>query len=1751
MNYKRRKKRFSQLACEWLENRILLAGDLLISELMADNTRTLADEDGDYEDWIEIHNQGESSVQLDGWSLTDDATDLQKWQFPDRQLESGEYLVVFASGKNRSDLSAELHTNFALRSDGEYLALVQPDGTTVASEFAPQFPAQREDRSYGILQQAVPTNLISEASTLDLLVPTQAEDLAADWREPQFVPNGWTSDTAGFGIGFEDPLPGGFEKYRMAVLQDRPVSYWHLSEAASPVKDFATHGVVVDNGTIIGDVATRQESLWIGPRAAGDTSLRTNGRTGYVEMSDSEDLRLGTGDFTISLWAKKDRASRRVLLNKRAGRNDIFEVESQTSGIVHLGIVVGGRQIVDVVNVTPLTTNEWYHIAFSIDRDSPENSRVYINGVDDTGSVVLQPGDVSIAGSPLHVGVRSETFSRLWDGMIDEVAIFKEALSADRIASHVAAANVTDSDSPNRVFDSLINTDLTEAMSGKNSSAFIRIPFAVSDIGAVDRLNLRIRYDDGFAAYLNGERIARRNAPDSLAWDSSATRARMEWFPHHVEAIKAEDIDVSSHVSHLRSGADNVLTIQGLNVAADDGDFLISAQLIGTDVTILDTNGNFATATPGAPNRDPMVADPVFSVVRGIFSDAETEAFEVEIGTATPGATLVYTTDGSAPSLTNGNAVVGTNEMLPIAKVSIDDTTILRAGAFRSDRMPSNFETQTYIFLDSVLKQSSEPTGFPIKWRGTTSDYAMEENPVDLARIAGDPSTTPTQYNAVLKDSLLSLPTISIVMDNEDLFETGGIYANTLSRGPDWERPASVEYILPDGTRGFQIDAGLQIMGNTSRSPRATPKHSMRLVFKNQYGPGRLDYPLFSDVEVESFNSITLRANTRDGWPVNDPTYAEGANSTYIRDQWAKMAQAAMGQPAAAGNFAHLYLNGLYWGLYNPTERPDAAFLADRIGGDDSDYDTVKFCCSLRLVDGSLDAWNRLLELSGDGLASDATYQLIQGNNPDGTRNDQYEVLIDVDNFIDFVINGQYHGTLDWPGNYYAVRDRRADSDGFKFFTWDNDLAFPKSDVNKDKSTADVGFGDFWWNQSPGVIDMALRQNAEYRLRFADRVRTHLFHEGIYTPQSAAELWSSLADQVKDAIPVEAARWGDWLGPLFTPSEHWQPAIDNMLQNYFPFRTDIVLDQMRLRGLYPNVDAPEFEINGTAQHGGVMEAGDLLSVDGPVDRTVYYTTDGSDPRSGPEKIAWTPWVQFGDTTRFLVPTDDSLGQAWTEVGFDDSGWTEVAGPIGFGSRFVDHFSTNIATEMHRQHASVYARIEFDAADLTQQNRLRLRLSLDDGFVAYLNGTEVARRNAPDDVSFESKATVNNGRDPIVTSFNLTEYLPVLKTQGNVLSIHGLNYGSSSADFLIAPVIEGGAVVDSGVSETATLYSGPVQLDAQTTVRARAFSKGTWSALSEGTFDVRTLPLRIDEIMYHPAEPVEAERRAGFEDDDDFEFVEIVNVGTRLLDLTGVHLARVVTGDGQQGVEFEFTGSSITELAPGGRVLVVEDMAAFEARYGTGLPVAGQWTGQLSNRGETLTLMTGDHTIQQFSYEDVWHPSTDGSGFSLQIVDPDDANLANWSLATGWQPSLFVGGTPGGKMPPISPDLDGNGLIDATDIDLLSAAIRGDRTDPQYDLNVDGQVDHRDRDFLIQEVLQTNLGDSNLDGVFDLHDLVFTMQINEYNDGILANSGWADGDWNGDGEFDSDDLVAAFTAGAYTTNAAAAVDAAFGDRSRGE
>ncbi|MBL9176357.1 MAG: CotH kinase family protein [Verrucomicrobiales bacterium] len=178
---------------------IPLRSSPVITEFLASNRGGLKDEDGDTSDWIELHNPDRAPVNLEGWALTDTKTDRGLWRLPAVTVPPNGYLVVFASGKNRSVPGLPLHTNFKLDASGEYLALVSPDGETVTSEYGEPFRPQFGGVSFGITGSSTVAILPPEAP-VRVYVPTDGS-LGDTWREPGFPDAGWTSGTGG--IGYE------------------------------------------------------------------------------------------------------------------------------------------------------------------------------------------------------------------------------------------------------------------------------------------------------------------------------------------------------------------------------------------------------------------------------------------------------------------------------------------------------------------------------------------------------------------------------------------------------------------------------------------------------------------------------------------------------------------------------------------------------------------------------------------------------------------------------------------------------------------------------------------------------------------------------------------------------------------------------------------------------------------------------------------------------------------------------------------------------------------------------------------------------------------------------------------------------------------------------------------------------------------------------------------------------------------------------------------------------------------------------------------------------------------------------------------------------------------------------------------------------------------------------------------------------------------------------------------------------------
>ncbi|MCU0857689.1 MAG: lamin tail domain-containing protein, partial [Pontiellaceae bacterium] len=935
-----------------------------ISEFVAVNSSTLTNKFGAAEDWIEIYNSTAQSVNLTGWYLTDSPASLTKWAFPAVTLPAKGYLIVWASGRD-TVYNGEIHTSFKLDGDGEYLALVRPNGTTVEHDYFPVYPEQKKDVSYGVFFTGIgdEITLSSSHTNCQYLVPTA--NIGTNWRSRVFNASAWSNGSLGIGYA-------------------------------------------------------------------------------------------------------------------KAG-NDFLEY---------------------------------------------------------------------------------------------------------------------------------IETNVQTLMSNKMASIYIRIPFTVDDPAGLKHVEVKMRYEDGFAAYLNGTAIASDNLPSgqtatTLVWNAGAYLGRDE----DEAVVMSQIFSNSTPVNFLVAGT-NVLAIHGLNYKTTSSDLLMQAEILGTRVDQLVMVGNryFAAPTPGSVNSGDalgLVADTKFSVDRGFYE----APFDLIISTATAGAVIRYTLDGSTPTDVSGTVYTG--------PIHITNTAIVRARATLPGWLASTPDTHTYLFLENVIRQPAKPAGFPA---GYNEDYEMDPEVVNSP-----------DYSADFPAVLLRIPTLSLVTDYSNLFgsssgllyKTNGV-ANAANEGVAWERPVSAEWIYPDGTEGFQVNCGLRAQGAYSRSN--SPKNSLRLLFKNVYGPSKLRFNLFPDSEVDQFDTIVLRGGYNTTWHYL-LDHDRRTKAQYAREAFARELQLAMGHPSPHGRFVHLYINGLYWGLYNTHERPAETFASDYFGGSKEDWDVYNVP---EVVAGNGIAWTNMFNIATNiGLSTLASYT-------------NFLRYCDVVSLADYMIINHYIGNDDWDNrNVYAARRRRA-GEGYKFFCWDAERSIYHPDTNRTPINI---------NLRPSKLFHQARTNAEFRLLVADRLHRHLFNNGPLTTNGAVAIWRKISDVVDGVAVAESARWGDASGTLYTVNDNYLPEQNRIMTEYFPVRSGIFFNQYKSLGLYPTLDAPEFAV-----HGGTFTGSTNISLSGP--SAIYYTLDGSDPREfGTGNIRGTALsgpVPITHTTRVKARCwNGSMWSALTEADFYD------------------------------------------------------------------------------------------------------------------------------------------------------------------------------------------------------------------------------------------------------------------------------------------------------------------------------------------------------------------------------------------------------------------------------------------------------------------------------------------------------------------
>ncbi len=911
-----------------------------------------------------------------------------------------------------------------------------------------------------------------------------------------------------------------------------------------------------------------------------------------------------------------------------------------------------------------------------------------------------------------------------------------------------------------------------------------------------------------------------------------------------------------------------------------------------------------------------------FDIDRGYY----TNPFNLTLSVNDPAASIRYTTNGDRPTPSSGT--IYTNS------IPITTTSYIRAIAY-SAFDTTKVLTHTYIFPADVTNQSNTQAGFP------SSNFAFDSS-----------ITNHSTYGPMLEEALSTIPSISLVMNLNDFNDVHNLTAPL-------EYETSVEVLLPYGEKGYQANGGIERAGGSSFN---SPKRNFRLSFKSIFGDPKFDFPLFGNDAAESFDQIALRPGFHGCMHLGLDHRRGGTND--LADQVMRNLQGEMSEDNVHlhGDFMHLYINGVYWGVYNPSERGINSFGESYYGGDKDNYDSLKgergdFVPNMTPRDGNSIAWDMLINLTKNlDLSINSNYQQVLN-------------YIEPTQFADYIILVNYgpHSDDNRSGkNSFVTRDRTG-TDGFRFWMWDSEPAF----------------GHYWtWNVTTfgstpfNPIFMPMLDNPEFKTLVGDRVQCHCFEDGALTVQNAQETYDAVYDSTDVAFIAEAARWAE-----VEEYDAFVKKRDSIVDDYMLGRTNYLVNLYRQNGVYPSIDGV-----GYNQFGGVISQSFPITLSNPNGSgTIYYTTDNTDPKTSSGAISATAQVYNGSFTLspgvYTLKARVKSGSTWSAMCpttfYVDQNYSDlVINEIHYNpNNFVNPPDTTSGRNFEFIEIKNCGSEDVNMRDMFFEKGIRLIIEED--LIIPPNGFAVF---AEDDFWFQQRYG----------------FQPDARYAGK-LDNGGENLWLASPDNIIVDSLDYDdnspwpATADRGFYSLALLdcnldNADPTSWSIQsvfTTPRAENF----FTNFGEHPFS----GVVINEIHYNPMDSI-VPGTTDTINGRNYEFVELKNISTIPIDLSGVFFAR--------GIDYEFANGTI--IQPGDFIVLAEDKSSFLDRYG--FQAFDKYDGQLDNGGETLWLVNAQGVLlDAVTYDDIfpWDFNADGGSidFSLALVDGtvDNDTYLNWKV----------------------------------------------------------------------------------------------------------------------------------------------------------
>ncbi|MCP4189028.1 MAG: hypothetical protein GY768_00205 [Planctomycetaceae bacterium] len=1748
-----------QLSVESLETRALLAADLIISEFMASNRGTLNDDDRESSDWIEIFNQGAETQQLEGWHLTDDSAELEKWTFPAASLGPQEHLIVFASGKDRT--AKELHTNFRLSSGGDFLSLVEPDGQTIASQYSPEFPEQQTDISYGVRMSGGDRFLVAPTSTAQFLVPQDAS-LGLDWTQPDFAPDGsWVTD-AQAGIGFE--VNSGFAADIQTDVGAQMAGvnasiYVRIPfEVDDPEQlDVLKLRAKFDDGFIAylnGNIISAENAPFFGAYNSVAESERSNAAAvEFVEFDLARSIRhLQEGTNVLALQGINIQPSDDDFLLVPELVTEGFDVfldetgffSNPTPGELNPSRFSLAPSILNVSHepAQPTATDSLL-VTAQVDRTVNEISEVklvYRAMYRDEVSISMVD-DGSGADAIAADGIYTATIPAA-TAQVGEMLRYA-ILAIDSEDDQSRSPRILDSSGTDRseeyygtVVGPTIESDLpvfqwfaeresrARGRSGSRASVYYQGEFYDNIFvrqrgGATNGNSQKFNFNEDHPFFVNDKlgRVLEFNM-NAQGSDPSYLRQVMAFESYRDAGNPAAESFLM--LMRVNGGRDRV----GVFIEQADQDYL-ARQGFDPDGAIY----KFVQRS----NLNPVFSDTTTGVEKKTRLDEGKEDIQVVVDGLSKGSNQ----DRSLSVFDNFNLATLMN-YLAVRSITMD-----------ADDVRKNF----YLYRDTEGTGQWTPLPWDKDWTfGIEGDGGPElSHPFFGDEIHRKPNANQWNrlYEAVFTHPVLSqmyLRRLRTVMDqllqppgtsdqdgryeqriNELLKTARSELSSSAVRQAD-----SIRNFLDERRTTLYLDHSIDKL-ITSEIKLLVPEFSEASYFV----PG--DDSLGTHwTKVDFDDSQWSRGTTGIGFSGDDDfdglirtevslkEASDDGTSVYLRlpfnvDDPASVAALTLQMKYDDGFVA--YLNGTEVHRQNTrvagtqsynskarSHRDSAAVVFENftISGFLNKLQPGENILAIQAMNSSHTSSDMLmLPVLIDGVIADDSAAGVPheqiGNAPlafgtvvhNPTSGNQDEEYIEITNPLDTAVD--ISGWKVRGGVEYTFRPGTVIPAEASLFVSPNVKSFLARTAGPRGGQGLVVHGNY---------------------------QGHLSNFGEIVELVAADD-SVIASTTTPAAPTDAQRY------LRLSEIHYHPVGVAEATEFVELVNISESITLNLAGV-TITDGPSEPYEFTENQ--------LLA---PGEHRVVARDVAAFTAAYPGIDATGPYVGSLDNGGERIKIADANGSTILEFEYSDNAlWPQRSDGAGASLELVDPVNTSV--DQLGKASAWQGSAEFGGSPGSNGSAsarvvINEILSNTDR-VGELDTIELLNRTPePVDLSgwwlSDSANNLTKYQLPPNSVLAAGEYLVLTEQQFNQDPESGFALNGSEGDEVWLTIADANGNPKTFVDD---VQFGPARPNE--TFGRVPNGVGRLTPMAQASFGAsnqaaRVGPVVISELNYNPGDfpagllEIDPSLNQG-----DLEYIEIYNPTNAAIDLNSWRLRG----------EVDFNFDSSLNLAAGQAILVVSfnpeklgngsKTTAFRSHYGLdeSVVIVGGYAGQLSDGGERIQLQRPDGNIapinyffeDEVTYDDSapWPASADGLGDSLQRIATSDFGNA----ASSWQADR----PNPGRVDIRSADLNLDGAVDAADIQTFCVGLSIGNL--EFDFDGDGDVDLDDEAEYIEGIYGTAFGDANLDGVFNSGDLVVVFQAGEYEDGIILNSTWSEGDWNCDSEFDSQDFVVAFAAGGY-------------------